>query len=355
MKVLQVIDKLDVGGAERVSIDLAILLSRQPEVTVSFLCLLDKGELDFELNEKNIELLNLKRPSRYHLKSFIRLVKILNQYDIIHVHSRHVLRYVGLTHFLPSYLKKYKIVFHDHYGNIENDPHFSNYMRFCISRCKAYIGVSQTLISWAKKIDVKIPLFLLSNIILKPENQDIKKKTASIIVVGNFRKQKNYEFLIELMDVLPHEICVDIYGKPVDIHYYEFIVNLIEKKKLGKRIRIFTNEKNVLPLLNNYKLALHCAKSETGPLVCIEYLSKKIPFLMYETGEVSKQVKTKTDALTMGDFDLENWNIQIMKLIYDVNYRAEVINDMVSINNIYYSEEKYVQKCLKIYHTTLSS
>ena len=52
MKVLQVIDKLDVGGAERVSIDLAILLSRQPEVTVSFLCLLDKGELDFELIKK---------------------------------------------------------------------------------------------------------------------------------------------------------------------------------------------------------------------------------------------------------------------------------------------------------------
>ena len=157
------------------------------------------------------------------------------------------------------------------------------------------------------------------------------------------------------MEVLPLEICVDIYGKPVDINYYRFILNLIEDKKLGKRIRIFTNEKNVLPLLNNYKLALHCAKSETGPLVCIEYLLKKLPFVMYKTGEVSKQVKTKTDALTMGDFDLEKWRIQIMKLIDDVNYRAEVINDMISIYDNYYCEEQYIQKCLKIYHITLNS
>lgn len=355
MKVLQVIDKLNVGGAERVSIDLTILLSRQPEVTVSFLCLLDKGELDFELIDKNIELLYLKRPFRYHIQSFIRLVRILNQYDIIHVHSRHVLRYVGLTHFLPSFLKKYKIVFHDHYGNIENDSHLSDYMRFCISKCKTYIGVSQTLISWAKKMNVKVPLFILSNIILKPEVLDVKKKTASIIVVGNFRKQKNYEFLIALMDVLPHDICVDVYGKPVDINYYEFIVNLIEEKKLGKRIRIVTNEKNVLPLLTNYNLAVHCAQSETGPLVCIEYLLKKLPFVMYETGEVSKQVKTKTDALSVADYDLEKWRIQIMKLIYDVNYRVEVINDMISIYDNYYCEEKYIQKCLKIYHITLNS
>ena len=355
MKVLQVIDKLDVGGAERVSIDLSILLSRQPEVTVSFLCLLDKGELDFELIQRNIKLLHLKRPSRYHIKSFFRLIRILNQYDIIHVHSRHVLRYVGLTHFLPFFLKKYKIVFHDHYGKIENDPQISNYMRFCISKCKAYIGVSQTLISWAKKIDIKVPLFLLSNIILKTDNLDIKRMTASIIMIGNFRKQKNYEFILDLLSVLPLNISIDIYGKPVDINYYEFILNLIEERNLSERIRIFTNEKNVLPLLNNYDLALHCAKSETGPLACIEYLLKKLPFVMYETGEVAKQVKTKTDALTIKNFDIEKWKIQIIKLISDLDYRAEVINEMISINDIYYCEEKYVQKCLEIYHTTLNS
>ncbi|WP_417875203.1 glycosyltransferase [Xanthomarina gelatinilytica] len=355
MRVLQVIDSLEVGGAEKVAINMSILLSNQRHISVSFLCLLNKAKLDDELIKNNIEILYLKRPNKFHIKSVIRLYKILNQFDIIHVHSRHVLRYVSLTHFLPSFFKTFKVVFHDHYGNIENDNRLNNYLRFCINNCKAYIGVSNNLLLWAKENNIKVPLFLLSNIILKNKIDDITIKTNTIIVVGNFRKQKNYEFLIDLLSNLPTNIKVDIYGQPVDLLYYEFILKLIHQRDLADRVQIITDVKNVLPLLNNYVMALHCAKSETGPLVCIEYLQKKLPFVMFETGEVAKQIKSITNKLLIDSFDKKQWQIQILKIISDKNYRNQVVNDMNLIYKNYYSEEKYLDKCLKIYEHILSS
>ena len=100
MKVLHVIDKLDVGGAERVLVNMANMLFEK-DVDVSVLCLLEESILDREL-QKNIPIFYLRRKNKFSLLKIIELYNILRQFDIVHVHSRHILRYVGLLFFLPK-------------------------------------------------------------------------------------------------------------------------------------------------------------------------------------------------------------------------------------------------------------
>ena len=66
MKILQVIDKLDVGGAERVAVNLCSLLFEN-KIEVSFLNLLQPAKLDEELIQKGIKLQYLNRRNKYNL------------------------------------------------------------------------------------------------------------------------------------------------------------------------------------------------------------------------------------------------------------------------------------------------
>ena len=82
MKVLHVIDKLNVGGAERVFINLSNMLFEKG-IDVSTVSLLGKGELDSQLNCK-IENLDFVRRSKFNFYSGYVFSKYLNKFDIVH-------------------------------------------------------------------------------------------------------------------------------------------------------------------------------------------------------------------------------------------------------------------------------
>jgi glycosyltransferase involved in cell wall biosynthesis len=354
MKILQVIDKLEVGGAERVAVDLCSILYKN-NVEVDFLNLLKPSELDQELLEKGIKVHYLNRENKFNPIYLIKMLLLLNQYSIIHVHSRHVLRYVGLTFFLPRIFRKYKVIFHDHFGEIEHDKFISPYLRKCINNCAAYVGVSPSLVSWAKENQLNRRVFLLENIVVE---KDAFRKIATeskIVVVGNFRKQKNYEFLLSVLKNLPEPIKIDLYGTIVDRKYYDEIVNLAKSHNLFNRITIKTREKNISEILLNYKFAVHCAASETGPLVAIEYMSKGIPFIMFNTGAVAKVLKENEYDFIMDIFDEEMWSKKIMEVMANSSKQSYLSKQLRILYRNFFSEKIYLEKCLKIYQNIQNS
>jgi glycosyltransferase involved in cell wall biosynthesis len=354
MKILQVIDRLEVGGAERVAVDLSILLSKNNSNSVDFLCLLDTAVLDDELLEENVKILYLNRRQKFNPFTLIKALKILNRYDIVHVHSRHVLRYVGLT-FLPLLKRRFKLIFHDHYGAIETDTNVPSYLKFCVKKASAYIGVSSSLTKWATINKLNKHIYLLSNIVRsQPQNRVFSTK-SKVVVVGNFRPQKNYEFLCNLISILPNDISIDLYGTIVDQSYYNKIIALKDELNINDRIQIITSEKNITQVLTNYKLGLHCAESETGPLVAIEYLSKELPVLMYQTGEVADTVSKYSTQLLMTNFELNHWKEKIIDVLNNESKRLQLVEVGSKVYNDNYSEVNYTKTCQNIYQDIINS
>ncbi len=103
-----------------------------------------------------------------------------------------------------------------------------------------YIGVSHELCTWAKKFSKDIKhIYHLSNIIRKNITyNNFESKKERILIISNFKRQKNIEFAVELFATYLNndDICFDIYGQPLDQRYLEKIKRKIDSKNLNDSI-----------------------------------------------------------------------------------------------------------------------
>jgi glycosyltransferase involved in cell wall biosynthesis len=342
MKVLQIIDKLEVGGAERVFVDLTNLLYESKKVEVSILTFDAKGKLFFFLNKK-IAKINFKRENRFNVFTAYKLSKLLKSYDILHVHMRHPYRYVKIVCLIFGV--KTKLVFQDHYGEISIDKSIPKFFNTFL-KPKYYIGVSSELTNWAKNTLQVNHVFKLSNIIIKEKIVPRLNEKEGFVIVGNIKPVKNQLFAIQLAASLHKELT--IIGEIHDHKYYEIIIKEIESLNCKNQVQFLHGIDNVQKLLPKFELGLMTSISESGPLVLIEYLSQNLPFIANETGEVSAVLKKELPNLFINNFDLNEWRDKIKKLE----------NKNLQLNQLYskyYSPNQYIKECLKIYRSVKNS
>jgi glycosyltransferase involved in cell wall biosynthesis len=335
LKILQVIDILNVGGAERVYIDMCNILASYNE-NITSLFLVNKGVLGNQINSK-IPFFELQRKNKWSIKSMFQCAKIIRQHDIIHCHFRHVYRYITLVSII-FFLKK-KIILHDHYGSIDLDKKVPFLFKSFL-KPNFYIGVSQTLTNWAKtelKINIK-NVYLLQNIIIK-QNYDIPiVKKNDFILVSNIKQVKNNLFAIELAKKCNSSLL--LIGNIQDFNYY----NKIELE-LNNKITINTSITNTQEVLNQAKIGLHTSFSETGPLVLIEYLAQNLPFLSYDTGEVAQILKKYYPEFFIDNFDINQWEKRINLII---NKKYDIM-EMQNIFQKHFGQESYYNNIMNIY------
>ena len=339
MKIVHIIDSVCVGGAENIMINLCNLLKKK-QIDVSILLISNnKGKL-IESIDKNIPIIILNRKSKYDLKAWFNFSKHLRKFDIAHVHMRHNFSFTTIVSEL--FRSNIKIILHDHYGSIEFDKSIPKFFGSYL-KPKYYIGVSKLLTNWAKrklKINAK-NVFLLGNTIEKMVLKKSKRNSSKQYVsIGNIKPVKNQLFAIRLMSKLDGDLT--FFGRIQDDNYYKKILSEIKKLGLEKNIHFITNESNIQNRLCEFDFGMHTAISESGPLVLIEFLAQNLPFISYKTGYVSDILVDEIPDFFVDDFDTEKW-IKIINKNNTTNQNLEYLFEK------YFSPEKYVNECLKIY------
>lgn len=338
MKILQIIDTLNVGGAEKVFVNMCNILHENNHNVAAFF-ILNAGILDENIYPE-IKRYELKREKKWGFSSMYNANNIFKNYDILHCHSRHVYRYIVLIS--KIFQNKKKIIFQDHFSYTEKIPLFFNNL----IKPKYYIGVSKELCFWANN-SLKIKssnVFLLSNIIIKTNHQQFDKQ-YDIVLVSNIRLHKNQLFAVELLKKLNRKLI--LIGRNQDIAYYQKILEFKEQTKL---VEIIEDCNDVQKIVTKSKFGLHTSVSETGPLVLIEYLAQGIPFLAYDTGEVAEQLKPYFPDFFITNFDVNQWIDRIAKIEskqYDRSYFNEVFENL-------YGKEAYYNKLNKIYEWVIN-
>jgi glycosyltransferase involved in cell wall biosynthesis len=142
MKVVLINDQLNAGGAEKVLVYIANLLYKN-SIDVSVVLLLGEAALDKQLHP-NIPIHYLHRTSRFSFKAFRKLKEIVQNVDIVHVHSRYNLRYYMTAKFLVG-ISKPKIFFHEHVPSYAIDK----FTKFLFSKVHAYVAVQDDMRKWA--------------------------------------------------------------------------------------------------------------------------------------------------------------------------------------------------------------
>ncbi|MGI8950488.1 MAG: glycosyltransferase family 4 protein [Chitinophagaceae bacterium] len=352
--VVQIIDMLNVGGAERVLVTIANLLHEHGH-KIAVITTVKPGILASQLH-KEISLINLNRKWKWNFFKMYRLINIAKQFDVVHIHSSHNLRYFFLAATLFRFNKP--IFFQEHHGNVINEkiPWHKKY----IYPKTIFIAVSKQLAEWAL-IKLHIPaknVFILHSTVPKPNAVKTFRKINTdkqIIIVSNFLRNKNIHFAIEVFEELQKnsdkKISLTIIGQKYDEIYFQFIRQIITQKNLQSHINIIQNCTDIQKLLPDYDFALHTSESESGPLVLIEYLAQGLPFITFDTGEVAEQIKSAIPEFIMYSFNKIEWVERIKKLL--LNSSAELSNKLINLYEIKFSPQAYYKKCIIIYEAGL--
>lgn len=342
MKVLHVIDRLNAGGAERVCVTLATLF-QQRGYNVTVLELLSSGVLQQQL-PLTVSAIQLNRKSRFDLMALFRLVTQLRKYDIIHIHMRHVYRYV----FLANFFIGKKLVFQDHFNQYPVD--WINRILFrCMLKGHIYISVDEYGCQWAiESLRLKSDnVHYLPNVILRRESMSVIR-TNALVLVSNIKPEKNIEFIVPLLKALVLEkkhIHIDIIGNIIDSVYFNSIVQQLRVFGLEHHVSFRTNVFDVQTELREYVLGLHFSKRESGPLVLLEYLAQNLPFLAFLTGEIGKKIQRDLPDFFVQNHDVENWCKQIDKNLTTKLHTPSLEYFFKKHNDT----DQYYKKCLRIY------
>jgi len=353
LKIAHVIDQLNIGGTENVLVTLCNILSRHGH-SVSVVTTVTTGPLAAAL-DKEIKFINIARKGKWHLPSMRRLIKAVKQFDVIHVHSSYNLRYLFIAAKLFGLRKP--IFFHEHFGDIEINASVAWHHRFIYPKT-VMICVSRKIYEWADK-NLQMPenrLFVLPNIVLKKQGLPARQPVGDvleIVMVSNIRPTKNIEFAVELLSKLKQvRPCrLTIIGQKAGEEYYQKITSLVAQHGLENNITMLHHVSDIQPLLHKYDVAVHTAKSESGPLVLIEYLAQNLPFVTYNTGETVLQIKDALPECITQTFDADEWITRIQNLLA---IPVDILSKKLA--NVYetkFSAEAYYAQCMHIYTTGL--
>ena len=349
MKILQVIDTLNIGGAERMLVTLANLQKRNG-LEVGVVILVEDGDLVQDLDD-GIPIFRLERKKRFEKGKMKRFSEILKNFDIVHTHLKHNYRYTSLT-MKCFFIRTPKLVFHDHSHTLRNskaslksikDGLFKN-----VLRPPFYIGVSEENCGWAHlSLGMKKECcFLLENVIEKTQVKNENEEREGIVIVSNVSPIKNLRFAIELIHQLNEDLT--IYGRIIDAVYFAELVELIERLQLEENVKWVHDCHAIQKEVHKFKFALHTSLKETGPLVLIEYLAQSLPFVSTSTGQVFQMIGKELPEFFIDSDSLEDWKIKIQGL-QDVE-----TNRIEQTYRTHFDIKIYYKKCLGIYQDILN-
>lgn len=336
MKILQIIDRLAIGGAERVFVDMCNILQENNQDVSAMLLLEDRGEL---LSQLKIPIVSFSRKSKWNISSMYACSKIVKQYDVIHCHSKHTFRYIKLVCLLMRVDKE--LILQDHSSfKIKGKQLFLFKYLF---KPDYYIGVSEAINQHAiGKVGLSPErVFLLENIIMK-SNLRVECSFTDFVLVSNIKSTKNNLFALEVLKNFS-QTSLRVIGHVQESEYFDKMREF--SKNEGLKIDFITNLKEVQPLLKNSTIGLHTSPSETGPLVLIEYLAQGLPFLAYETGEVAKMLKPHFPEYFIDNFDLEQWKKRLESIVSSTpdTQKMEMVFEQ------YFGAKQYYEKLENIY------
>ncbi len=276
MKVLQVIDSLQAGGAERMAVNLANAMTKDEQFEAHLCVTRTEGPLKTSL-AKEVGYVHLQKNRRVDLKASKRLAKYVkeNRIDIIHAHS---------SSFFISYLSKFygnkaNIVWHVHRGSFVDisRPKLLLYQRI-INKLDGIITVSEDLLQWSKQ-HFKTPSFYLPNFVVPARpisNPTILKgeKGSRVVCVANVKPVKGQKVLVRAFSEVLQESpnwTLHLLGNESDQAYVAEIKDFIDKKGLQDNIYFYGSVADASFVIEDCEIGVLSSFNEGLPMALLEY------------------------------------------------------------------------------------
>lgn len=295
MKVVQLIDTLRAGGAERMAVNMATVFS-QASIDNMLIVSREAGMQADRLDSRT-QLQVLHKTGSLDWKAFRKLLRLVREFspDILHVHSTSL--YWGVP--LKWFLKDVKLIWHDHYGLSDQLKEGDRKIeRFCSSWIDGVVSVNEKLKNWAIQ-DLGMQsknVVMISNFPhLKELDRSKRLNNEKVILfqLANFRPQKNHFLAVKSLKILLDEYQLEAElwlagSTELDQQYTVEVNQLIEDLDLSDQVQILGEVEDVEDILEKASVGLLTSDSEGLPVSLLEYGLAALPVVVTEVGQCKK-------------------------------------------------------------------
>ena len=328
MHVLHVIDSLAPGGAERMLVDIANATVAE-DLRVSVCVTRSRTDLADQLRPE-IDLTVLGRQRRFEMQPLRRFATLVERsaVELLHVHSRSTASMV-LALQLIGWLRR-PILLHDHYGSIEVDPTVPLWFRLggC-RRIAHYVGVYTKLTAWAEGAGVPAGrLSVIENALnlerlRSAEPADLRQLFSIAdnrrigLVVGGLREDKGIDLLIDAFATSSRreQATLLVVGGPRQTGYKERCQQQVAKLGLTDDILFLGERQDAGCLIQGADFAVIPSRSESGPLVLIEYMAASLPFVATRVGAIAQRAAALGARRLVAAGDVEDLRAALDELL----------------------------------------
>ena len=320
MRIVQLIDSLEAGGAERMAVNYANALAKSASFS-GLVATRAEGSLIDSLN-KDVSYLFLSKKSLFDFVAIKKLANYctINKIDIMHGHSTSIFLAVMVRFFNPSL----RIVWHDHYGNseyLESRP--ALHLKFLSRFCASSISVNTKLLAWSEaKLNFKeriyLPNFAVIDELQEKQTSLYGEDGKRIICVANLREQKNHLLLLDVAMKLKEshpKWTFHFIGKDFNDDLSQTIKQRIATDNLQDNVYLYGSCTDTSTLIRECDIAVLSSKSEGLPVVLLEYglLSKAV--LSTAVGEIASIIQNAKNGYLAKSGNVEEFYLQLLRII----------------------------------------
>lgn len=351
MRILQIIDSLDAGGAERIAVNYANALVKKVDFS-GLVATRKEGSLLDQI-DSSVSYLFLKKQQQLDIKALFRLRSYVLKNKVTHVHAHSTSFFLAFL--LKLTLPSLKIIRHDHYGNnefLEDRPHFV--LKTTAFFFDGVIAVNQNLKNWSEKIlkaknVIYLPNFAADNIEVKTKTILKGNEGKRIVSLANLRPQKNHFLLLEVAQKLKHshpEWSFHLIGKDFEDDYSREIKNYVEKNQLDETVFFYGSKQDISNILSQGDITVLTSKSEGLPVALLEYGQNRKAVVVTDVGELPFIIQHEKNGLIVPSQNAEVFYDSIVTCIQNKELRLLLSNSLFETVSEKFSEKAIMKKYL---------
>lgn len=282
MKILQLIDTLNPGGAERMAVNYANSLSKYG---VSSFLISTRAQGEFVSNlDDNVGYCCLERRRTIDFRAILKLVNFLrsNNIEIVHAH--------GTSWFIATLCKfiysDFKLIWHNHYGNSLNLSYFKKTFLSVFSIFfNGIISVNKELHCWSKNnLNCKNTILLPNYISPVTKYDNSFPGGFNIVYLANLRQEKNHKILLDAVDILKDRIKLKVHfiGRDFKDEYSKYIREQFALRR--KYVILHDSISDPYPILCKMDLGVLVSEYEGMSMAVLEYGAACLPVVSTNVG-----------------------------------------------------------------------
>jgi len=299
MKILHVITSLEIGGAQRLLVDLLPLQASMADVT---LLVYERVGNDFEksIEQAGIKIICLDEHNFYNPCVIILMRKIFKDYDLVHAHLFPTVYWASVA----ARGLKVKLVYTEHStsNSRRNKWYFRSVERFMYGRYDKVISISKqthdALTFWLGQHDGRFMVINNGINTQKFSSERFPVIPNSLIMVSRFASSKDQETVIRAMVHIDKEATLRFVGDGENRLYCE---SLAKDLGVSDRVCFLGARSDVAELVGASYIGIQSSNWEGFGLTAVEIMACGKPVIATNVNGLKQVVEGAGEIFTLGN------------------------------------------------------